>query len=61
MLQGLNDVKTEQLYSKYHVGDELQVKLVPNTTQNKELQLMVPKISGSEIKVELREGALING
>lgn len=37
LLQGINDVKTEQLYSKYHVGDELAVKLVPNLNQNKEL------------------------
>ena len=37
------------------------MKLVPNLNQNKELQLMVLKSSGEESKVELKEGALING
>jgi len=52
-------------YGKYHVGDEIDVSLVPNTNETKsELLLMTLKAekSGEGFATSgLKEGLLVNG
>jgi ribosomal protein S1 len=51
-------------YEKYHVGDEIDITLVPNTNETKsELLLMTLKSAKSEnfSKSGLKEGAFVNG
>lgn len=44
LIQGINDHKVESLYSKYRIGDDVDVRLVPNTNEVKgDLQLMTLK------------------
>ncbi len=63
--QSLNDVKMETAYSKYAVGDEVDVRLVPNTNEVKsDLLLMSLKTSNKQQsfgQTDLKEGSSVNG
>lgn len=62
--KSINDYNFQSAYEKYHVGDEIDVSLVPNTNETKsELLLMTLKAEKGEsfAKSGLKEGSLVNG
>lgn len=62
--KSINDYNLQNEYEKYHVGDEIDVALVPNTNETKsELLMMTLKQEKGEnfAKSSLKEGALVNG
>jgi len=58
-------MKMETHYEKYHVGDEIDIKLVPNKNETKgDLQLLTLKSTGKKqsfSSTDLKEGSSVNG